>query len=107
MLHANFLGRAARYFRGTNRACSQERRSTFRKLHERVARSVKGRVDTFGLHVDPDETGYFDNNPSWSHETVWGVYSTLPLTTKSTAATLNNISLDLFYIGFQHGGRTV
>ena len=35
---------------------------------------------------------------------MWGVYSTLPLTTKSTAATLNNISLDLFYIGFQHDG---
>ena len=33
---------------------------------------------------------------------MWGVYSTFPLTTKSTAATLNNISLDLFYIGFQH-----
>jgi Alginate export len=31
------------------------------------------------------------------------MYSTFPLTTKSTAATFNNISLDLFYIGFQHG----
>ena len=58
MLHANSLGRAARYFLGTNRACSQETRSTFRKLHERVAGSVKGRVDAFGLHADPDETGY-------------------------------------------------
>jgi len=69
-----------------------------------ILNSSKGRVDVFGLRVDPDETGYFDNNPRWSHETVWGVYSTWPLTTKSTAATLNNISLDLFYIGFQHGG---
>jgi hypothetical protein len=64
----------------------------------------EGRVDLFALRVDPDETGYFDNDPSWSHATVWGVYSTFPLTTKSSAAKLNNISLDLFYIGFQHGG---
>jgi hypothetical protein len=69
-----------------------------------ILNSSKGRVDVFGLRLDPDETGYFDNNPRWSHETVWGVYSTVPLTTKSTAATLNNISLDLFYIGFQQGG---
>ena len=69
-----------------------------------ILNSSKGRVDVFGLRLDPDETGYFDNDPSWSHQTVWGVYSTFPLTTKSTAATLNNISLDLFYIGFQQGG---
>ena len=65
--------------------------------------SPEGRVDLFALRVDADRSGYFDNDPSWSHETVWGAYSTLPLTTKSTAATLNNINLDLFYIGFQHG----
>src|SRR5258708_6043341 len=69
-----------------------------------ILNSSEGRVDLFALRVDPDETGYFDNDPSWSHATVWGVYSTFPLTTKSTAAKLNNISLDLFYIGFQHGG---
>jgi hypothetical protein len=69
-----------------------------------ILNSSEGRVDVFALRVDPDETGYFDNDPSWSHATVWGVYSTFPLTTKSTAAKLNNISLDLFYIGFQHGG---
>jgi hypothetical protein len=68
-----------------------------------ILNSSNGRVDVFALRVDPDETGYFDNDPSWSHATVWGVYSTFPLTTKSTAAKLNNISLDLFYIGFQHG----
>ena len=66
--------------------------------------SPNGRVDLFALRVDADRSGYFDNDPSWSHETVWGAYSTFPLTTKSTAATLNNINLDLFYIGFQHGG---
>src|SRR5258708_9224282 len=66
--------------------------------------SSEGRVELVALRVEPDETGYFDNDPSWSHETVWGVYSAFPLTTKSTAAKLNNISLDLFYIGFQHGG---
>jgi hypothetical protein len=69
-----------------------------------ILNSSNGRVDVFALRLDPDETGYFDNDPSWSHATVWGVYSTVPLTTKSTAAKLNNISLDLFYIGFQHGG---
>jgi Alginate export len=63
-----------------------------------------GRVDLFALRVDADRSGYFNNDPSWSHETVWGLYSTFPLTTKSTAAKLNNISLDLFYIGLQHGG---
>jgi Alginate export len=68
-----------------------------------ILNSADGRVDVFALRVDPDETGYFDNDPSWSHATVWGVYSTFPLTTKSTAAKLNNISLDLFYIGFEHG----
>jgi Alginate export len=68
-----------------------------------ILNSSDGRVDVFALRVDPDETGYFDNDPSWSHATVWGVYSTVPLTTKSTAAKLNNIGLDLFYIGFQHG----
>jgi Alginate export len=68
-----------------------------------ILNSSDGRVDVFALRVDPDETGYFDNDPSWSHATVWGVYSTFPLTTKSTAAELNNISLDLFYIGFEHG----
>jgi hypothetical protein len=68
-----------------------------------ILNSSDGRVDVFALRVDPDETGYFDNDPSWSHATVWGVYSTFPLTTKSTAAKLNNISLDLFYIGFEHG----
>src|SRR5258708_37674264 len=69
-----------------------------------ILNSSEGRVDLFALRVDPDETGYFDNDPSWSHATVWGVYSTFPLTTKSTAAKLNNISLDLFYIAFHHGG---
>src|SRR5258707_4528988 len=69
-----------------------------------ILNSSKGRAHVFALRFDPDETGYFDNDPSWRHETVWGIYSTFPLTTKSTAATLNNISLDLFYIGFQHGG---
>jgi hypothetical protein len=62
------------------------------------------RIDLFALRVDADRSGYFDNDPSWSHKMVWGMYSTFPLTTKSTAATFNNISLDLFYIGFQHGG---
>ena len=56
-----------------------------------ILNSSNGRVDVFGLRLDPDETGYFDNSPRWSHETVWGLYSTFPLTTKSTAATLNNI----------------
>jgi hypothetical protein len=65
--------------------------------------SPRARVDLFALQVDADRSGYFDNDPGWSHETVWGMYSTFPLTTKSTAATFNNISLDLFYIGFQHG----
>jgi hypothetical protein len=69
-----------------------------------ILNSSRGRVDVFGLRLDKDETGYFDNSPRWSHETVWGLYSTLPLTTKSTAATFNNISLDLFYIGFQQAG---
>ena len=69
-----------------------------------ILNSSRGRVDVFGLRLDTDETGYFDNSPRWSHETVWGLYSTFPLTTKSTAATLNNISLDLFYIGFQQAG---
>ena len=69
-----------------------------------ILNSSKGRVDVFGLRLDPDETGYFDNNPRLSHETVWGLYSTFPLVTKSTAANLNNISLDLFYIGFQQAG---
>jgi hypothetical protein len=57
-----------------------------------ILNSSKGRVDVFGLRLDPDEAGYFDNDPSRSHETVWGLYSTFPLTTKSTAAALNNIS---------------
>jgi hypothetical protein len=69
-----------------------------------ILNSPNARVDLFGLRLDPDETGYFDNSPRLSHQTVWGIYSTFPLTTKSTAATLNNISLDLFYIGFQQGG---
>ncbi|MFY9987987.1 MAG: alginate export family protein [Chthoniobacterales bacterium] len=64
--------------------------------------SPQGRVDLFALRVDADRSGYFDNDPGWSNETVWGLYSTFPLTTKSTAAAFNNISLDLFYIGFQH-----
>jgi Alginate export len=65
--------------------------------------SPSARVDLFALRVDADRSGYFDNDPGWSHETVWGAYSTFPLTPKSTATTFNNISLDLFYIGFQHG----
>ncbi|MBV9272523.1 MAG: alginate export family protein [Verrucomicrobia bacterium] len=65
---------------------------------------LKARVDLFALWPDEDRSGYFNNNPSQSHESVWGVYSTYPLTTKSTAATLNNIGLDLFYIGFHHDG---
>ena len=48
-------------------------------------------LNCFGLRLDADETGYFDDSPRFSRETVWGFYSTLPLTTKSTAATLNNI----------------
>jgi Alginate export len=64
----------------------------------------EARVDLFALQLDADRSGYFDNNPGWSHETVWGLYSTYLLTTKSTAATLNNISLDLFYFGFHHDG---
>ncbi len=63
-----------------------------------------GRLDLFGLRLDVDDTGYFDNDPSRSHLTLWGAYSTLPLTTKSTAATFNNISLDLFYLGLQRDG---
>jgi hypothetical protein len=69
-----------------------------------ILNSSNGRVDLFGLRLDRDETGYFDDSPRFSQETVWGLYSTFPLTTKSTAATLNNIHLDLFYIGFQQGG---
>jgi hypothetical protein len=69
-----------------------------------ILNSPEARVDLFALRVDADRFGYFDNDPSWSHETVWGGYSTFPLTTKSTTAKLNNISLDLFYIGFQHVG---
>jgi alginate export protein len=69
-----------------------------------IFNSPKARVDLFGLRLDADRPGYFDNDPSWSHENLWGLYSTIPLTTKSTAATLNNISLDLFYIGFSHDG---
>jgi hypothetical protein len=67
-----------------------------------IFNSPEGRVDLFALRVDADKTGYFDNDPGLSHENLWGLYSTIPLTTKSTAATLNNISLDLFYIGFSH-----
>jgi Alginate export len=39
-----------------------------------IFNSSKGRVDVFGLRLDTDETGYFDNSPRWSHETVWGLY---------------------------------
>ncbi|MGA8659744.1 MAG: alginate export family protein [Chthoniobacterales bacterium] len=69
-----------------------------------ILNSPEFRVDLFALRVDADRSGYFDDDPSWSRETVWGMYSTFPLTTKSTTAKLNNISLDLFYIGFQHVG---
>jgi len=60
-------------------------------------------VDAFALQLDPDRPGYFDNDPSQSHTTLWGLYATIPLTTKSTAARFNNIALDLFYLGFYHG----
>ena len=69
-----------------------------------ILNSHEGRVDLFALQVDADRSGYFDNNPSRSRETVWGRYPTFPLTTKSTAAKLKNIRLNLFYIGFQHVG---
>jgi acyl-CoA synthetase (AMP-forming)/AMP-acid ligase II len=66
MLHANSLGRAARYFRGTNRACSQETRSTFRKLHERVAR-IAGALTRHGFRAGdrlalllPNESDYLE-----------------------------------------------
>ena len=65
--------------------------------------SPKARVDAFALQLDPDRPGYFDNDPSQSHTTLWGLYATIPLTTKSTAARFNNIALDLFYFGFYHG----
>jgi len=65
--------------------------------------SAKARVDAFALQLDPDRPGYFDNDPSQSHTTLWGLYATIPLTTKSTAARFNNIALDLFYFGFYHG----
>ena len=62
--------------------------------------SAKARVDAFALQLDPDRPGYFDNDPSQSHRTLWGLYATIPLTTKSTAARFNNIALDLFYLAF-------
>jgi hypothetical protein len=65
--------------------------------------SPKARVDAFALQLDADRPGYFDNDPSQSHTTLWGLYATIPLTTKSTAAKFNNIALDLFYLGFYHG----
>ena len=56
------------------------------------------RADLFALRVDPDESGHFDNYRRWSHETVWSVHSTSPLTMKSTATTLNNIGLDTSHL---------
>jgi hypothetical protein len=67
-----------------------------------IYNSSNARVDAFALQLDPDRAGYFNNDPVWSHETLWGVYATIPLTTKSTTSTLNNIALDLFYLGFKH-----
>lgn len=67
-----------------------------------IYNSPKARVDAFALQLDADRPGYFNNDPNWSHQTLWGLYATIPLTTKSTASTLNNISLDLFYLGFNH-----
>jgi hypothetical protein len=69
-----------------------------------IYNSPKGRVDAFALQLDPDRPGYFNNDPSWSHETLWGVYTTIPITTKSIASRFNNIGLDLFYLGFKHVG---
>jgi hypothetical protein len=38
-------------------------------------------------------------NPNfYAYHTVWSVHSTPPLTTKSTATTLNNIGLDTFHL---------
>jgi len=41
-----------------------------------ILNSHEGRVDLFALRVDADRSGYFDNNPSRSRETVWGMYTT-------------------------------
>jgi hypothetical protein len=69
-----------------------------------IFNSPKARVDAFALRLDADRAGYFNNDPSWSRQTLWGVYASVPLTTKSTASALNNIALDLFYLGFNRGG---
>lgn len=69
-----------------------------------IYNSPKARVDAFALQLDADRAGYFNDDPSWSQQTLWGFYATIPMTTKSTASTLNNIALDLFYLGFKHDG---
>jgi hypothetical protein len=51
------------------------------------------------IRIDP----VISTTISQSHTTLWGLYATNPLTTKSTAAKFNNIALDLFYLGFYHG----
>jgi hypothetical protein len=40
--------------------------------------SPKARVDAFALQLDPDRPGYFDDDPSQSHTTLWGLYATIP-----------------------------
>ena len=63
--------------------------------NEEIARRDPGRIHRFLIELICKE----HLNPNfYAYHTVWSVHSTPPLTTKSTAATLNNIGLDTFHL---------
>jgi hypothetical protein len=49
-----------------------DQRQSYSNSGRLIFNSRHGRVDLFELRVDADRSGYFDNDPSWSHEMVWG-----------------------------------
>src|SRR6266404_5913212 len=93
MIHVHSLGRAARYFPERTALASARERSTFRELHDRVAR-IAGALTRQGFKAGdrlaillPNETDYIE----LVYACAWLGVVVVPLNTRLSAVEIDGI----------------
>src|SRR3989442_3454315 len=96
MIHTHSLGRAARYYPERTALASGGTRSTFRELHERVAR-IAAALSRHGLGVGDRLAILLPNEPEYiemAYACAWLGVIAVPLNTRLSAIEIDYILAD-------------
>lgn len=96
MIHTHSLGRAARYYPELTALASGETRSTFRELHDRVAR-IASALSRYGFEAGDRLAILLPNEPEYIelvYACAWLGIIAVPLNTRLSAAEIDHILTD-------------